>query len=327
MTVTRRSPLGLSGMDPATYEPHPAHCAGRSYRETNCYADVLIELLHSRGHEPVAALGFIARTDWEGDQFTYAKPPPADMERLFGIDVHEMLPHRSVPEHIREQLSRGRTVLVEIDAYYLPDTAGTSYRTDHLKTTIAPDLIDEHQEQLRYFHNGGLWELSGEDYRGAFRQLPQFTEDVMLPFIEIVRFDAGPPLKGAELRAAARELLAAHYRRRPAVNPFLSWSECLPGDMERLAGREVKAYHEYAFVTVRMVGSAFELLADHVEWLFGADGADAATEFRAITEQSMPVSFRIARRRPFDAAEALRPMIEAYERGMESLGRQLGEWS
>jgi hypothetical protein len=289
-------------MDPSHYEPHASHCAGRSYRETNCYADVLIELLHSRGHEPLAVLGFIARTDWEGDQFTYSKPQPADMERLFGIDVHEMLPHRSVPEHIREQLSHGRTVLVEIDAYYLPDTAGTSYRTDHLKTTIAPDWIDEQQERLRYFHNGGLWDLDGEDYRGAFRQLPHFTE-------------------------AAKELLIAHYRRRPAVNPFLSWSERLPSDMERLSGRDVKASHEYAFVTVRMVGSAFELFADHVEWLLGEDGAEAARDFRAIAEQSMAVSFRIARLRPFDAAEVLGPTIEAWQRGMESLGRQLGEWS
>jgi len=327
MTVTRRSALGLSGMDPGTYEPHPAHCAGRSYRETNCYADVLIELIHSRGHEPLAAFGFIARTDWEGDQFTYFKPPVADLERLFGIDVHEMLPHRSIPEHIREQLALGRTVLVEIDAYYLPDTAGTSYHRDHLKTTIAPDLIDEEREELRYFHNGGLWELSGEDYRGAFRQLPHFTEDVMLPFIELVRFDAGPALDGPALRDAAGELLAGHYRRRPARNPFASWSERLPRDLERLSGSDVAAFHEYAFVTVRMVGSAFELFADHLEWLLGDRGAEAARHFRAITEQSMAVSFRIARRRPFDVAEALRPMIEGYERGMDALGGQLGEWS
>ncbi|MGH2908537.1 MAG: DUF1839 family protein [Solirubrobacteraceae bacterium] len=327
MTVTNWSAAGLSGKDPGGYEPHPAHCAGRAYRETNCYADVLIELLHARGLEPLAVLGFIARTDWEGDQFTYFKPHPADLERLFAVDVHEMLPHRSVPEHIHEQLSHRRTVLVEIDAYYLPDTAGTSYRRDHLKTTIAPDLIDEGQERLRYFHNGGLWELDGEDYRGAFRQLPHFTEDVMLPFIEVVRFDAGERLSGAELHGAAQEMLTRHFRRRPPVNPLHTWSEQLPADMERLSGRDVKAFHEYAFVTVRMVGSAFELFADHVEWLLGAGGADAGGEFRAIAEQSMPVSFRIARRRPFDAAEALRPMIDAYERGMESLGRQLGEWS
>jgi hypothetical protein len=34
--------------------------------------------------------------------------------------VHEMLPYRSLPEHIEEQLRHGRTVLVEMDAWYLP---------------------------------------------------------------------------------------------------------------------------------------------------------------------------------------------------------------
>ena len=174
---------------------------------------------------------------------------------------------------------------------------------------------------------GGLWELEGEDYRGAFRQLPHFTEDVMDPFIEVVRFDAGAALEGAALRAAAHEALLGHYRRRPTTNPFLTWGERLPDDLERLSGADVEAFHEYAFVTVRMVGSAFELFADHVEWLLGPAGAEAAREFRAITEQSMTVSFRIARRRPFDAEAALRPMVEAWDHGMELLGRQLGEWS
>ena len=32
---------------------------------------------------------------------------------------------------------------------------------------------------MRYLHNAGLFELEGEDYAGAFRMLPRFTEDVM----------------------------------------------------------------------------------------------------------------------------------------------------
>ena len=136
----------------------PTRCTQppRTYLETNCYADVLIELLHARGDEPLAMFGFIVATDWEGDQFTYAKPPYADLTRLFGIEVHEMLPYRSLPEHIEEQLRHGRTVLVEMDAWYLPDTAATSYRREHLKTTIVPEAIDRGAERMRYFHNTGL---------------------------------------------------------------------------------------------------------------------------------------------------------------------------
>ena len=136
-------------------------------------------------------------------------------------------PTAPLPEHIAEQLSQGRTVLVEIDAWYLPDTEGTSYRRGHLKTTVAPTMIDHEAEWLRYFHNAGLFELSGEDYRGAFRMLDHFTDDVMDPFTEIVIFDAGPRLEGDELRAAARDLLAYHFARRPAANPFGAWAQSL----------------------------------------------------------------------------------------------------
>ncbi len=323
MTTTSSSAVSLWGIDPAGYQSHPLHETGRTYLETNCYADVLIELLHGRGDEPLAMLGFIVRTDWEGDQFTYFKPPYADIDRLFGIDIHEMLPYRTLPEHIEEQLGLGRTVLVEIDAWYLPDTAATSYRREHLKTTVAPETIDREGERMRYFHNAGFFELEGEDYRGAFRMLPHFTDDVMDPFLEIVRFDAGPRLTGDELRREARELLAFHYARRPARNPFLAWAESLAEDLPRLLAGEPEDYHAYAFVTVRMVGSAFELLADHVEWVLGEEGADAAGSLRQIVEGSKTVSFRLARRRPFDPEPALASLAEAWSDGMEALGRAL----
>jgi hypothetical protein len=324
VSTTSSRAVSLWGVDPAGYAPHPLHDEGRTYLETNCYADVLIELLHGRGDEPLAMFGFIVRTDWEGDQFTYFKPPYADLDRLFGIDIHEMLPYRSLPEHIEEQLGLGRTVLVEIDAWYLPDTAATSYRREHLKTTVAPETIDRDAERMRYFHNAGFFELEGEDYRGAFRMLPHFTDDVMDPFVEVVRLDAGPRLTGEDLRKRARELLAHHYARRPARNPFLAWSERLRRDLPRLLAGEPEDYHAYAFVTVRMVGSAFELLADHIEWVLGAEGAEAAGALRGIVEGSKTLSFRLARRRPFDPEPALAALAEAWRDGMEALGRALG---
>jgi hypothetical protein len=323
LDATSNEPASLWELEPNGHVPHRVHRIGRTYLETNCYADVLIELLSARGDEPLAVLGFIARTDWEGDQFTYFKPPAADLDRLFGIDVHEMLPYRSIPEHIEEQLSHGRTVLVEIDAWYLPDTEATSYRREHLKTTVAPQMIDRASEKMRYFHNAGFFELAGEDYRGAFRMLPHFTDDVMDPFIEVVRFDAGPRLQGEQLRLAARELLVVHHARRPAVNPFGAWSERLTQDLPRLLAGSNEDYHAYAFVTVRMVGSAFELFADHVEWTLGDAGAESAACFREIVEASKIVSFRLARRRPFDPGEVVAPMIDAWDRGMDHLGRAL----
>jgi hypothetical protein len=177
---------------------------------------------------------------------------------------------------------------------------------------------------MRYFHNAGFFELEGEDYRGAFQALPHFTDDVMKPFVEIVRFDAGPRLAGPDLRACARELLAHHYARRPGRNPFSTWAESLREDLPRLLAGEPEDYHAYAFVTVRMVGSAFELLADHVEYVLGGEGAQAAEALRRIVEGSKTVSFRLARRRPFDPEPALAALAQAWDDGMEAIGRALG---
>ena len=42
-------------------------------------------------------MGTIVRLDFEGDQWTFFKPDPGDLERLFGIDIHEMQPYRPLP--------------------------------------------------------------------------------------------------------------------------------------------------------------------------------------------------------------------------------------
>jgi hypothetical protein len=235
-----------------------------------------------------------------------------------------MLPYRSLPEHVEEQLGLGRTVLVEADAWWLPDTAATSYRREHLKTTIAPELIDRRAQRLRYFHNAGLFELDGEDYRGVFHQLPRFSEDVMDPVTELVRFGAGPRLTGEELRQAALGLLGGHWRRRPERDPFRAWGEKLAVDLPRLLAGEPEDYHAYAFVTVRMVGSAFELLADHVDWLFGDAGGQASASFKDIVDQTKVISFRLARRRQFDPEPALDSLAGAWDTGMDRLGQLLG---
>ena len=188
--------VSVVGTDAEVYVPHAVHRPGRTYVETNCYTDVLIELLHARGYEPLAMLGINARMDFEGDQWTFFKPAPGDLELLYGIDIHEMQPYRALPDQIAEQLAAGRTMIVELDAWWLPDTAATSYRSEHVKTSVAVDAIDREAGWLRYFHNAGRYELSGEDYRGRVRQRRSRT---CRRTRELVRFDAGPALRGDEL--------------------------------------------------------------------------------------------------------------------------------
>ena len=135
-------------------------------------------------------MGCTLRTDVEGGQFTFFKPAPGDLERLYGLDLHEMQPHRGVPLQAAEQLAAGRTLIVELDAFHLPDTAAVGYGRTHVKTTVAIEAIDLAVPDLRYFHNAGYHVLSG-DYDGAFRLGRAFDPDVLPPYVEIVRSAAG----------------------------------------------------------------------------------------------------------------------------------------
>jgi hypothetical protein len=309
--------VSLLGLDPAGYRPHPVHDAGRTYSETNCYTDILVELLHARGDEPLAAMGFLVRMDFEGDQWTFFKPPPGDLELLYGVDVHEMQPYRPLPAQIAEQIAAGRTLIVELDAWFLPDTAATSYRAEHVKTSVAVEAIDPGGEYLRYFHNAGLHELSGEDYRGVFGL--DGGPSGLPPYVELVRFDAGPRLQGEPLRAASRALLRHHLDRAPRTNPFERFGERLARDLPGLLDGDAAGYHAYAFATVRMAGSAFELAGAHAQWLLGDAGAPAADAFGRIADGCKLLSFKLARRRAFDPEPALAPLADAWRVALEGL--------
>ena len=159
----------ISARDPAACAPHALHAGERIWPESNCYVDLWIGLLHSHGLEPLAALSFTLGIDLEGDQWTFFKFPLGDLYALYGIDVFELTVWRPLAAHVEEQLALGRPVIPEIDAYYLPDTRGTSYRTDHVKTSIAIEMIDVADRRLGYFHNAGYYELQGAEFVGAFR--------------------------------------------------------------------------------------------------------------------------------------------------------------
>ena len=323
MAATGTGMVSLLGADPASYTPHPVHASERTYRETNCYADVLIELLHARGDEPLAGLGALVRMDFEGDQWTFFKPATGDIERLYGIDIHEMQPARALPAQIARLLAAGRTVSVELDSWFLPDTAATSYGTEHVKTTVIPEAIDTDAQVLRYFHNAGYHELRGADYRGVFRLDGDVDPAILPPYTELVRFDAGTPLRGEALRDATRDLLARHLALRPADNPFVRFGAALERDLPGLLAGEPADYHAYAFATVRMVGSGFELVGALARWLLGDGAAEADAACDRIVAASKLLSLKLARRRPFDPAPVLAEMAQAWDHALGGLDAAL----
>jgi hypothetical protein len=312
-----RTTPSLSGRSPVGYQPHVLHSTARAYPETNCYADVLIEILHARGYEPLAMFSHLVRVDFEGDQWTFFKPPPADLERLYGIDIHEMQPYRSIPAQIAMQLEQGRTMIVELDSFYLPDTATTSYGSEHVKTSVAADAIDIQSERLRYFHGGGFYELAAEDYRGVFAA----AESGLPPYAELVRFDAGEALRGEALRELGIEILREHRRLVPRDNPFERFGVALSQELAALLEGSLEDFHAYAFATVRMAGSAFEVAAAHALWLFGHPARGCADAMLEIVDGCKALSFRLARRRPFDVGSRIDVLADAWARAMDGLAQ------
>src|SRR6185437_434017 len=115
----------LAGLDPASYPRSVLHAESCVWVEKNCYIDVWIEMLHALGLEPRAVLPCVAAIDFEGDQWTFFKPPHAELWDLYGIDVQELNVWRPLIEHALEHLGGGKFISTEADAFWLPDTSGT----------------------------------------------------------------------------------------------------------------------------------------------------------------------------------------------------------
>lgn len=315
----------LPGLSPEAYVRHSLHGEPCVWVEKNCYADVWIELLNCLKLEPLALMPFTLAADFEGDHWTFFKPPLPDLQRLYGIDVQELNVWRPLIEHAAEHLAAGKLISTEADAFWLPDTAGTDYRQQHVKTTIVLNELDVANERLGYFHNAAYYRLEGEDFRQIFqtRELPLYAELVRLD-----RLQRRTPEALAEL---SWQLLKEHFAWRPASNPVERFSARFASDLPLLHERGLAHYHAWAFTTIRQLGAAFELAAACLRWLQphqpNAALDAAADQFDVIAQESKALILKGARvvnaRRAFDAPHALAPAAQAWARGMALLAPAL----
>lgn len=315
----------FAGLDPTSYRSHALHDSERVWPETNCYIDLWIEVLSSLKLSPEAMLGFTVGQDFEGDQFTFFKVPLEDLEALYGIRCTELAIYDKIQHHVAEQIGRRRLCLVEMDSFYMPDTQGVGYRREHGKTTVAINRLDMAGRELDYFHNGGFFRLSGEDFDGLF-QLHLTDEDLpFLPYTEFAKFPENVPGEAA-IRQTSRQLLAFHFRRRPAANPIRAFAAVFPAQVEVVAERPFGFFHKYAFNTLRQLGANFELAGSHLDWLSGAF-SEAAGEARRISEVAKSVQFQLARavtRKKFEPLQtALDPAADAWDSMMGLLEQKL----
>jgi hypothetical protein len=300
------------------YVAHSIHRRERAWAETNCYVDLWVEVVHTLGFDPHAALAFTLSADFEGDQWTFFKPPLGDLLELYGIDVQELAVWRPFADHVVEQVKLGRLVISEADAFYLPDTAGTDYRQAHRKTTIGIAAIDLEAQRLGYFHNTAFYWLEGDDFMGALQA------HVSMPlYSEFARLDRLKRHSPGALRALALTQARAHLQRRPAENPLARFAKRFTDDLRWLTQGDLATWHTYAFVTLRQVGACAEIASVFLRWLELEAATTAATQYEIISTTAKTLILKGARavngRRTVDFTEALTLMSDAWARAMQAL--------
>lgn len=315
MAVTK-----LLELDAETYEAHALHRTDRIWGETNCYVDIWIEIIHALGLEPLAAGSFTLATDFETDQWTFFKFPPQILRELYGISVFEMNPWRPVVDHVSEHLDSGRLITLEVDSWYLPDTAGVSYRIEHTKTTIIPNSIDQQEKRLGYFHGPSYFELEGEDFDGVLRLGDTAQAGALPPYIETIRLDELQRLGKEDLLAASRTQLVQQVSLMPQDNPMLRFRSRVEADLEWLRTAGMDGFHRWAFGTFRQCGASAEVGATYLEWL-GLGNEDhhlqaAASSLNSIALDCKSLEFavaRLARGRTVEIGATFESMVDSWK--------------
>ncbi len=231
--------------DPASYHGRIAlHAPGRTYLRD--------QLLH--GHPDRAAARAAATSRWPASATSCGWTSRATSGRsssrrrrtssgCSGSTSTRCSPTGRCPMQIAEQIERGRTIIVELDALVPARHGG------HQLPRRARQDLGRRRRRSTSSASGcatsttpGCTSCEGEDYRGVFRTRRGRPRELLPPYTELVRFDAGSAPDGEALRTAAARRLRGHSaagrdepvralrrssssRRLPAL---------LAGDLERL---------------------------------------------------------------------------------------------
>ncbi len=322
------SRAAIANLDPAHYTPHPLHGEPSVWPQTNCYADLWIGVLHALGLDPLPLLSFGFEADFEGDQWTFLKPSLDDLWTLYGIEVQELNLWDGFASHVQTQVERGCLPLVEVDSFYLPDSVGTAYQTEHTKTTIGVNALDLAAGHMAYFHNSGYYTLTGDDLRAVLRLDETPGGPHLLPYAEFAKLSRVRRLPPDCLRREALAVMRRHLERRPAQNPLPVFRAYLAAGPSVPPVDPVVRYHKEAFATVRQLGAAFQMSAACVRWLdAGGALADTVTAFNSISAAARALLFKMARAassgKPLQFAASLDTMEADWQAGFDLLAARL----
>ena len=218
-----------------------------------------IELLHSAGADPLAALPVHVRR-WTSKaingRFSSFLPPTSDA--LYGVTVFELNVWRSSLRMSAEQLVLGRPAIVEVDAFTCPTRLDTSYRSRACQDVDRRSRLWTFDERrLGYFHNAGYYELKDEDFAGVFRLEGHLTDPEYLPPYVEVEAKLGQSTAADRSRAPrgfASPFSGLIFARRPFTQSVLQLRRAFsqrPGVAGRRAPRVLP--YDYAFATLASV--------------------------------------------------------------------------
>ena len=150
---------GLFDLDVSTYRPHPVHSAGRTYLETNCYADVVVAPDEGSARKLAAGYGLWVRSIRRGEG-AIPFPGPDEASRHIWDDADRELVRDRVdtqfvgtPQTVAGQLHR---LQEETGADELIVTTITHSHADRVRSfsLLAEEWFDqgstEHCEPPRY---------------------------------------------------------------------------------------------------------------------------------------------------------------------------------
>ena len=323
----------LPDIEVSGYVRHALHSEECAWVEKNCYVDLFIELVHALKLEPRAMLPFTLAMDFEGDQWTFFKPQHSEMRSLYGLDVQELNMWRPLVEHAIEHLGAGRLIAAEADAFWMPDTSGTDYRRQHVKTTIMLADLDMAKQRLGYFHTAGYYELEGEDFRQILRLDAQPDASYLPLFAELVRVDRLVHRDAQDLSGKSEDLVRTYLGYLPKDNPIARFADRFARDLPVMHERGLPYYHAWAFSTTRQLGAAFELAAANIKWLASLQApqeaqalAPAVESFEHISNTCKAMILKVARavnsKKQLDRDELFGSMILAWQRGMDCLNQR-----
>lgn len=328
---------GCESLTPANARRSVLHDPAEPWSPTNCYMDVWIGLTAVLGLDPVPMLGAAFSADFLGDQWEFLKPRQEDLECLYGLTVGEYDTWRPLGEHLQLAMSRGDALVVEVDAFHLPDTEGVSYGLEHTKTSIVPLRLDPLAGELVYLHNDGVHVLGGEDLEHTLGPAMR-GGSVPYPYVELVRLDGMRRLSEQELWQRGVGLVRAHLRRAPSDSPARRLVDSIRTQLPVLAERGLPYFHVYSFATTRQAGLTAGLAAHVCRFLaVGAQAwpsdlcperlREAAEAFDDAAGAAKTLQFQLAR-----AASGRTPRVDAsaaafvagYDAAMHAVRDALG---